>query len=216
MNTDLMFSSATPEHFTPPWILDLVEKVGPIGLDPCSHPKSEAIKRAHRVYMSSFDPKWGPIVLGPDGLVESWNEFPQGLVFVNPPYGRELAKWAAKMAKEKQCAIIALVPARVDTGWWRELNPIAWCALAGRLKFWHLEYAWEHIGGEFFRCEGCGYIEVRDGKTLNPPHACGSEHAVEAENSAPFPSAVCLLHAQHLKDRFVEVFSPHGPVYGRL
>ena len=39
------------------------------------------------------------------------------------------------MAAERDCAIIALVPARVDTAWWRELDPLAWCALAGRVKF---------------------------------------------------------------------------------
>lgn len=212
MNTDLMFSSATPEHFTPPWILDLVEKLGPIGLDPCPHQKSEATKRA-KLYsgMSSIDA---------DGLKFGWAQelgvglCTSSLVFVNPPYGRELAKWAAKMARESQCAIIALVPARVDTGWWRELDAVAWCALSGRLKFWSQPHDWvvHTVSGEKL-CITCGlHVEADD--TEKYP-TCVAAEPVEAENGAPFPSAVCLLHARHLVNRFADIFAPHGPVYER-
>jgi hypothetical protein len=62
-------------------------------------------------------------------------------VFLNPPYGRELRFWTAKARSEFELGIaktvIALVPARTDTGCW--LNDIAWKAsiffLTGRLSF---------------------------------------------------------------------------------
>ena len=167
-----LMSSKTAEHLTPGWLLDLVERVAPIGLDPCAHPKAEASIRASQINTS-------------DGLLLDWYATIQHhsnphntLVFVNPPYGRALRAWAAKMAAERDCAIVALVPARVDTAWWRELDPLAWCALAGRVKFLDSE---------------------------------GTE-----QDAAPFPSAVCLLHATQLLGKFVEVFSERGPVYARV
>lgn len=172
-NLDVMFSSKSADHLTPGWLLDLVEKVAPIGLDPCGHPLAESSRRAANY-----------LILPTDGLTERWHALigetsPTGeaetqLVFVNLPYGRALKDWAS----EKHCAIIALVPARVDTAWWRTLDPVAWCALAGRIRFLDSE---------------------------------GNE-----QDAAPFPSAVCLLHARHLLDRFVEVFSERGLVYGRI
>ena len=64
-----------------------------------------------------------------------------GTVFVNPPYGRELRFWTAKARTEFELGnaktVIALVPARTDTGWWH--NDIAGKAsiffLKGRLSF---------------------------------------------------------------------------------
>lgn len=123
--TDLMTSKST-EYLTPSWILDLVEKVGPIDLDPCGHPKAEATRRSRNSYTMP----------GNDGLKETWSLFvtARGLVFVNPPYGRALKAWAEKMATAG-CPVIALVPARTDTLWWKRMNPVAWCAVQGRLHF---------------------------------------------------------------------------------
>lgn len=168
-NLGVMFSSKSSDHLTPSWLLDLVEKVAPIGLDPCGHPLSESSSRADEVYFGESN----------NGLKARWDIAPDGtIVFVNPPYGRALKDWAAKMASENDTAIIALVPARVDTAWWRALDPVVWCALQGRVKFLNSE---------------------------------GKE-----QDAAPFPSAVCLLHAAHLQDRFVEVFNEHGPIYSRV
>lgn len=194
MNTDLMFSSKSSDHLTPGWLLDLVEKVAPIGLDPCGHPLAESSRRATHslilqnpirpaVRLYKQGEQRNTVSIGTDGLETNWlSELTRfgtnPLVFVNPPYGRALKDWAAKMASENDIAIIALVPARVDTAWWRALDPVVWCALAGRVKFLDDE---------------------------------GKE-----QDAAPFPSAVCLLHATHLRDRFVEVFQEHGPIYQRL
>jgi len=185
-NLDVMFSSKTAEHLTPGWLLDLVERVAPIGLDPCGHPLAESSLRTRAIFQTmpigrpmGTEKFW----IEGDGLKTAWTPLLRAvrkteIVFVNPPYGRELRAWAAKMAAERDCAIVALVPARVDTAWWRELDPLAWCALSGRVKFLDSE---------------------------------GTE-----QDAAPFPSAVCLLHATQLLGKFVEVFSERGPVYARV
>ena len=127
-----MMTSTSTEYLTPPWILDLVEKVGPIDLDPCGHPMAEATKRALTGWVLF------------DGLKMDWGYFIRcngegratrhGLAFINPPYGRALKAWAEKCATSL-CPQIVLVPARTDTAWWGRLNPVAWCAVKGRLHF---------------------------------------------------------------------------------
>jgi len=229
MNTDLMFSSTTNEHFTPPWVLDEVEKLGPIGLDPCAHPKSEASRRArYSIFSHPRAPdQWIPggkiHCFNDDGLQHDWHRLlvADEIIFWNPPYGRELAKWAAKGAAEN-CPQVALVPARIDTAWWRKLDPVAWCALSGRLKFWHLPHDWiDSTSGLGAVCSKCAlaidavtHKHLLELKAIRP--TCPNAESVECENSAPFPSAVCLLHAAHLKQRFVEIWSRHGLVYERV
>jgi site-specific DNA-methyltransferase (adenine-specific) len=54
-----------------------------------------------------------------DGLSQSWaNE----RVFCNPPYGRDLPKWARKAYEESQSAelIVLLIPARTDTAYFHD------------------------------------------------------------------------------------------------
>lgn len=82
---------------------------GRFDLDPCS-PSSDrrtAPVKA-RMHFSATD----------DGLVLPW----RGKVFVNPPYGRQLASWVAKCRAEVEAGgadlVICLVPARTDTRWW--------------------------------------------------------------------------------------------------
>lgn len=51
-----------------------------------------------------------------DSLAQEWS----GRGWVCPPYGRQIGKWLAK-AHEAAAAgalVVALVPARTDTGWW--------------------------------------------------------------------------------------------------
>jgi site-specific DNA-methyltransferase (adenine-specific) len=41
---------------------------------------------------------------------------------VNPPYGKEIAKWIQKGygAYQKGKTVVFLLPSRTDTGWWNE------------------------------------------------------------------------------------------------
>jgi hypothetical protein len=181
-----MMTSASTEYLTPPWILDLVEKVGPIDLDPCGHLRSEVYKRAKCSIIADPDEADLParMLESHDGLTFFWvtvvdATYPRrGLAFINPPYGRALKAWAEKCATSL-CPQIVLVPARTDTAWWARLNPVAWCAVKGRLHF-----------------------HGPDGQPI--------------KDAAPFPSAVCLLHPEGDQlARFVATFSTVGIVYRR-
>lgn len=96
---------------TPAAVLDRVRELAPIALDPCSNPTS--IVRAAVEYSAHR---------GEDGLEESWRG--RGLVFVNPPYGRNLLDlWCEKAAREFPPGpldgdeLVMLLPSSTDTRW---------------------------------------------------------------------------------------------------
>ncbi len=99
--------------------------LGSIELDPCSSSRTNPNVPAARHFTAADD-----------GLAREWMA---GTVFLNPPYGRAIAAWVAKLLEE--CAAgrvreaIALVPARTDTAWFRPLFAWPVCYVRGRLKF---------------------------------------------------------------------------------
>ena len=119
---EALLSSKRMDWNTPESFLALVRKVAPIGLDPCSNVTSKV--KASAAWLSG-------------GLEVDWSGF--GLVYVNPPYGRELKQWAEKIAAEadRGVEIIALVPARTDTKWFRQMwnRKSAVCLWQGRITF---------------------------------------------------------------------------------
>lgn len=112
---------------TPERVLELVRKVagGRVGFDPC--PNDGSI----------VDPIG--LTQGRDGLDMDWTGC--GLVYVNPPYGREIGKWVEKCDCEYLRAplhteIIALLPARPDARWFEHVwHANALCFWRGRLRF---------------------------------------------------------------------------------
>jgi len=121
-----LMSSESPEWYTPAHILERVITVlGAIDLGPCSNVGTPNVPAA-RHYAE-----------GDDGLPRPWS----GRVVMNPPYGRGIEVWMAKLhasyadAAGGVTAAIALVPARVDTQWYRILRDYPVCQVAGRLKF---------------------------------------------------------------------------------
>src|SRR5690348_10862313 len=78
---------------------------GRFDLDPCAPRRSRTRVRAKK-HLTAED----------DGLSAPW----RGVVFVNPPYGRALARWVAKARREVELkhakTVVALLPARPDTG----------------------------------------------------------------------------------------------------
>lgn len=85
---------------TPPRVTDAIRTIlGPIGLDPCSHPGSQVPAKV-RYYLPEYAPQGAPrvfpmpaydttpahVAVVGDGLVLPWRGF--GLVYVNPPYSR--------------------------------------------------------------------------------------------------------------------------------
>lgn len=70
------------------------------------------------------------------GLTATWS----GRVFVNPPYGRQIVHWIERcyhMGGVPGVDVIALIPARVDTRWWRDYvgKATAVCFWKSRIKF---------------------------------------------------------------------------------
>ena len=112
---------------TPSELLETLYAVfGKFDLDPCSPRRTRPPVRA-RMHYTAED----------DGLSLPWH----GVVFVNPPYGRELSRWVAKARSEVEQRIakvvVALIPARTDTHYWHD--HVAGKAdvyfLRGRLRF---------------------------------------------------------------------------------
>lgn len=118
------FSSDTDEWYTPPHIIESVQRVFAIDLDPCSNSKATPAVPAH-YHLTRED----------NGLEHPW----LGAVYMNPPYGRELADWVRKLVTEFEnghtTEAIALVPSRTDTQWFRQLAQFPRCFLWGRLQF---------------------------------------------------------------------------------
>lgn len=134
MNAALL-SSTDMTWQTPPEFLDLVRAVGDIAFDPATTPDNPV---GARYFCDNGEHGCG---LAADwGRTLSCLSPARGLAYVNPPYGRELPKWIAKMALEGGAGaeIIALIPARPDTrAWQRDIRGTAdrVCFLAGRIRF---------------------------------------------------------------------------------
>jgi len=96
-----MVSSAKQDWCTPACVLERVRKVGPIELDPCTSAENPCGAAAY-YQLNGLDLPW-------------W-----GLAYCNPPYGRELPRWAKKVVEEAQSGveIIMLAASRTDTRWW--------------------------------------------------------------------------------------------------
>lgn len=92
---------------TPQWVLDLVRKMGPIDLDPCTE---------------AGNPVGAARFFTEGGLDKSWWAC-DGSVWVNSPYGRALAAWANKAVAESgwRHDMFVLTPARTETGWFGHL-----------------------------------------------------------------------------------------------
>lgn len=121
------FSSETPEHYTPQEIIEAVVAVlGGIDLDPCSNSHENPNVPAATHYTREDN-----------GLAQVW----RGVTYMNPPYGREIGAWVDKLVQSYSAGTvpeaIALVPARVDTQWWKTLIDCCtfFCFVEGRLSF---------------------------------------------------------------------------------
>lgn len=120
-------SSTSQAWETPTEFLEaLVGVFGRFDLDPCAPRQTRTRVRA-RVNLTIDD----------DGLSVPWH----GLVFLNPPYGRELASWVEKAHREVEekgaKTVVALLPARPDTNYWHEhvAGQAVVYFLRGRLRF---------------------------------------------------------------------------------
>ena len=117
------FSSETNEWGTPQKFYDKLNDEFYFTLDPCStHDNHKCDK-----YFTIED----------DGLSQEWSN---DVVFMNPPYGREIKLWIQKAYEEslKGAVVVCLIPARTDTTYWHnyifgKASEIRF--VKGRLKF---------------------------------------------------------------------------------
>jgi len=130
--------SSDSEHWMTP--KDFLEKViqvlGHIELDPAAdrltpeHPERNVPASRH------FD----GLTPETDALKQPWVA---KTVFLNPPYGRVVSKWAEKVVSEYECgntgAAIVLVSARTDTQWFARFDDYPRCYVRGRLRFSNAE-----------------------------------------------------------------------------
>lgn len=119
-----LMSSAEEDWHTPPEVINAtLELFDVIDLDPCSNEGRPNIP-AKRHYRP-----------GDDGLTKTW----RGRIYMNPPYGRVIESWVAKLLEEhlagRTSEAIALLPSRTDTAWFRLLRDYPRCFVSGRLRF---------------------------------------------------------------------------------
>jgi hypothetical protein len=124
-----LLTSTSEEWFTPEQILAPMRVFAGLAaepaFDPCGHPTN--LVATTTVLQSKFEndpnatPAYPRTVIFGDGLALDWSG--RGLVFCNPPYGRGIDRWLAKLATADEA--LALVPARTDTRWF---HAHAWTA----------------------------------------------------------------------------------------
>ena len=113
------FSSITDLWSTPQDVFDELNKEFHFTLDPCSTHENAKCKK----HYTKVD----------DGLSQNWDG---EVVFMNPPYGREISKWIDKAVLSK-ATVVMLIPSRTDTRWFHDhlYQNCELRFLKGRLKF---------------------------------------------------------------------------------
>ncbi len=103
MNKRVMFSSITCEWQTPQSLFDQLNMEFKFEIDVCATRENAMCSRFY--------------TLEDNGLSKQWS----GSCWMNPPYGRTIARWLEK-AYLSSChlgtTVVALIPARTDTDWW--------------------------------------------------------------------------------------------------
>lgn len=109
-----MLSSKTAEWSTPQELFDELDNEFSFTLDPCCTHENAKCER----HFTKED----------NGLEKCWYD---DIVFMNPPYGREISKWMQKayMSSKNGATVVCLIPARTDTAWWHDY------AMKGEIRF---------------------------------------------------------------------------------
>lgn len=123
MNTEVMFSSKTDLWATPQDFFDALDEEFHFTLDVCALPENAKCEKYYTPEM--------------DGLSQPW----QGVVWCNPPYGREVGQWVRRaylsVSTGYADVVVMLLPARTDTRWFHEYiyHKAEIRFVKGRLKF---------------------------------------------------------------------------------
>ena len=114
--------SETNEWSTPQYLFDELNYEFNFTLDPCATDDNAKCKKYY--------------IIEDDGLKQDWSN---EIVFMNPPYGREIKHWIKKAYLEslKGATIVCLIPSRTDTSYWHDYifgkSEIRF--IKGRIKF---------------------------------------------------------------------------------
>ena len=123
MNTAVMFSSQTCEWATPEGLFQDLDTEFHFTLDACAIPDNAKVTNFH-----SGEEVWS-------ALIQPW----EGVVWCNPPYGRQIGDWIAKAlgSSEGGSLVVCHLPARTDTAWWHDyvMKADEIRFIRGRLKF---------------------------------------------------------------------------------
>lgn len=124
MKNDVMFSSRTDMWETPQDFFDELNSEFHFTLDVCAVPENAKCEK----FYTPDD----------DGLSQPWD----GVVYCNPPYGRDIGKWiltASIASGARGATVVMLLPARTDTRWFHDYiyqkERVEIRFLRGRLKF---------------------------------------------------------------------------------
>ena len=131
-NTTQLLSSKNQSWQTPQWLFDRVCRDDDVVVDLAAAKGSQKVTNYITPEENSLTVCWRDRIFEVD---------PRGSGWLNPPYGRQIAKWAKKSIDEsRDVPIILLVAARTDTQWFRNLaaNGIVGF-LPGRLHFDHTD-----------------------------------------------------------------------------
>ena len=123
MNKELHFKSEKQTWETPLDFFSKLDQLFSFTLDACASSDNAKVGNYYTVEQNA--------------LIKDW----QGVVWCNPPYGREQVKFIQKAYDESVkhgSIVVCLIPARPDTKVWQDLifdkaNQI--CFIKGRLKF---------------------------------------------------------------------------------
>lgn len=117
MNTSYQKAKGSMEWYTPKYIIDAL---GPFDMDPCS-PVVRPFDTA-KIHYTTAD----------NGLMQEWS----GLVWCNPPYGKEMKHWVQKCADHGNA--IVLIFARTETPVFKNIifrRASAICFVDHRIRF---------------------------------------------------------------------------------
>ena len=119
---------ADERHETPDWLFDMLDRLLRFTCDAAASAKNTKVKE--KFFTKEMN-----------GLLQLWVKY---RVWLNPPYAQgEIRKWLSKTLASGAELVMALLPARMNSKWWRELvQPFATIVLippGGRLTFGDFE-----------------------------------------------------------------------------
>ncbi len=107
-------TSKRHDYGTPQTLFDELDAEFHFTLDPCASPDNAKCKKFYTYHDNGLNKDWSGEV-----------------VFMNPPFGREIRHWMAKAYREalNGAVVVCLIPARTDTHYWHEY------AMKGEIRY---------------------------------------------------------------------------------